>query len=484
MDLANPSTPGTWSNNTPVLSSLLSGLLGLLGLGTSTLTQITCPTATVCLAVGTAVELNLLHQPVGVACWSLSLSTTNLVWNYLALPSGLSLLSGFSSLTCYGSALCLAVITTTSGQPYIITTPGTSIGLLSWTLTSGLGSLRSVSQVACTGATPECFAIGVNGAVPHLLNLPASSNAWATDTGLPAGLTVSTYSQLACTTASCFAYGTTASGAFVTSLNAPSGTPAWTNDTVPGTLFVSGVACVGSTTTCVAAGASQSGGQLLDWQSGTTTWSLNSASSTLTGLYEAGLPLEVSHTGLQPNAALEVYAPPSASNQADTPELGVQPGTWPLVFTPLFPFPGYSVAAGACLSDIANSANTPGTLVPGRTTVAAGAPTVTVPMGLLSIQAVDATFGGPVSGATVTATLSGCTALTPPSGTTNPASYTFVTSGADGLSRLAVVYETYSVTVTLGAQHNTVILQVTPSAVVNTSTHVSTPLPLPVAVAD
>ena len=454
MDLPNVTSPGTWIDNTPVLSTLLGTLLGALGLGSSTLTQIACPSASLCLAGGTAVEL-LGGAVVGYSLYITTSNPASLAWNYLALPSGLSLLSGWSALTCDGTALCLAVLTTSSGHPYIVTTPGSSVGLLSWTNTSGLSSITSVNQMSCTGSGPICFATAsvtsASTTPTTLLNLPASSSTWATNTGLPT--TPVSYNGLSCTSAQCFIYGASSTAAFIDSLNSTSGTPAWTADTLPNTvatstLFVSGVACEGTTTTCEATGASETRGQLLDYSSGTTTWSVDSASNSLVGLYQAGLPIEINNTGLQPSTTLEDWAPASSTSTDDT-EIG-----------PLFPFSTYGVGAGDCPAEDAYwvSVSTPA-IAPGD--IATNTLSATIPLGLLPIQATNAS-GSPISGATISIAVdtatgydTSCattqTALTGAS--TNPTSWSLSTSGVDGLSRVAVMYQDYKVTVTSGATH-------------------------------
>jgi hypothetical protein len=410
------------------------------------------------------------------------------------MPSGLSI-GSWTGLTCDTTpspptpspAECVGWgLQALTNAPFTISvsfTSATQPNLLPlWIFDNGgLSSVSAINQVACTGpgtSGVECFATGLNTAspaAPILLNLPSGSSSWATNTGLPSGFAPTSYAQLTCSSAACFSYGQIAGGAFVLSLGSPTGTPAWTSDTLASTLFVSGFSCVGITSTCEATGANSAGAQLLDYLSSTTTFSLDSASGTLVGAYQAALPVSVFNSSIQPQSTLEMYAPPSGTPLADTSLIG-----------PLFPYSSYAVGAGDCAADVANASVITPQLHPGD--VAAAAPTVTLPMGLVPIQVVDST-GKPVAGATVSAVLNdaGCSALVPLNGGVNPASWAFTTSGLDGVSRLAVIYETYTVTVTapgVGGAHAAAVIQVTPTSVTNVTNGTTSPLPLPVQVTD
>jgi hypothetical protein len=121
------------------------------------------------------------------------------------------------------------------------------------------------------------------------------------------------------------------------------------------------------------------------------------------------------------------------------------------------------------------------------------AQTVNLPMGILPIEATSST-GAVLSGATISIVDASCTTeLTPlssgsypalsnpPSSPSNPTSYSMPTTGVDGLSRIAVIYGTYQVTVTSGATHATTTITVNPTSIVVGSTTYYMPAFVPIS---
>jgi hypothetical protein len=68
----------------------------------------------------------------------------------------------------------------------------------------------------------------------------------------------------------------------------------------------------------------------------------------------------------------------------------------------------------------------------------------------------------------------------PPSSPSNPTSYSMPTTGVDGLSRIAVIYGTYQVTVTSGSTHATTTITVNPTSIVVGSTTYYMPAFVPI----
>jgi hypothetical protein len=136
--------------------------------------------------------------------------------------------------------------------------------------------------------------------------------------------------------------------------------------------------------------------------------------------------LEVQNPSLSPNPYANVVTAGAVPNVTNLPDL--------------YPFVGgYGLFAGDCQNELLSGsfnqsqvATTPG-----------GSTSVTVPLGLLSVEALHLTgaaIGLPYMGATfqLTATTAGCNADT----------YTLPTAGPDGLSRTEVPYGSYTLTVT------------------------------------
>jgi hypothetical protein len=275
--------------------------------------------------------------------------------------------------------------------------------------------------------------------------------------------------QLVCpTTTACYAVGTNTTSAIILVLKAGSWSAATFSGTMGGTpVYISGLVCTAATT-CEAAGATESAATVLDYSNSTVSFSGSGTPTTLVGMYLDNPPIMVSNSNLQPQTTIEMSAPSSANG----PQTQVGP---------LFPFQsGYSVAAGYCASEL-TTASASASTVPGAATGTTPAEaSVILPMGILPIEATTAS-GAVLSGATITIADASCTSgaeLTPlssgsypalsnpPTNPSNPTNYSMPTTGVDGLSRIAVIYGTYIVTVTSGGTHATTTVTVNPTSIV------------------
>ncbi|MGH9047911.1 MAG: hypothetical protein ACRDVW_11465, partial [Acidimicrobiales bacterium] len=188
----------------------------------------------------------------------------------------------------------------------------------------------------------------------------------------------------------------------------------------------------------------------------------NGATSTsAAGLYLANPPVMVSNSNMQPSGTIEMSSPTTANG----PQVEVGP---------LFPFSsGYSISLGYCASEATSNAVSAASTPGGTSTVDAP-----LQMGILPIEATT-TSGTPLSGATISIVDESCAneltpqssgsypALgSPPANPSNPTSYSMPTTGIDGLSRIAVIYGTYLVTVTSGSTHATTTVTVNPTTIV------------------
>jgi hypothetical protein len=184
----------------------------------------------------------------------------------------------------------------------------------------------------------------------------------------------------------------------------------------------------------------------------------------LTGYPVQGVPVEINNTGLPTVPYTGGYATAvTAGAGANITSLN-----------DLYPFnSGYGLFAGDCAAELgAGSFN-----VSQAATTPGGTSNVTVPMGLIAVQAfhlTGASIGLPYAGATflLTAATPGCSADT----------YTLQAAGPDGLSRTEVPYGTYALTVTGSTPPVTETVVVGGSSVSANGVTVQAPLPIPVSV--
>jgi Tfp pilus assembly protein PilX len=417
----------------------------------TTLSQLNCASATACVAIGQAAT-----GPIVVAGATQSLGTQQWVSDPLpATPA----VTGLTQLNC-SNATC-TFIGTASGVPVVLAGKATALvqPLVSQNLPAGVAAPgTTLTQLSCSGAV-ACVAIGQSATTPVIVAGPSSVTpgaSWYLDTysssSTPVTPRPSSLSQIVCPPAgsACIAIGTTGGSAggataeILTGALGPStsrATEAFSSSTVTGgginPVWISGVACYGSTNSCAVSGATQTGAVLLNATSpnaGGTSWTATSPSGL--GLTPANLPVTVTSTE-STYGTTTVCGPSTLVSSC---------GTWN---GPLFPYSkGYSIGAGTCLAELSNaSAEVP--TVPGTTS--GNEPDVALPMGLLSVQVVSG--GVPVSGAVVSVTVadpspanSNCNTPSPATTTT----YSMPPTGPDGLTRLALIYETYSITMQLG----------------------------------
>ncbi len=202
----------------------LDSLGGVAGMSASPaqLTQVTCPTATQCVAVGT----NSTGSGV-VLAGTVGAGAGSDTWTAATLPANVTSLS---SLQCFAaSSGCVALATTTTvGSPVIVSGPVTGG---TWAVGSFTGfTVSSLSQATCP-TTTSCLAIGTGkigaGSTGPLvlsgvvtggtgIGSPGSSVAWTADTLNPSTTTLTSLSSIVCPVTSpavkCLVSGTGTSG--------------------------------------------------------------------------------------------------------------------------------------------------------------------------------------------------------------------------------------------------------------------------------
>lgn len=441
------------------------------GMTMITIASVVCNSTTFCIAMGTG------KDPTTVVPLVISITSVSgkvVTWKPFT-ASGFTM-STFTSIACTSSGFfCWAGGTGKIGSgsvgPIMIYCNATAGSLCS----SGSGAtfkndtvpagLTSVGSITCPSTAIPCFALDTTSASAGVLTL-ASGTAWTSAT-LPSG--VVTLTQLTCpTTTACYAVGTNSTSAIILVLKAGTWSAATFTGTTGGNpVSITGLVCTAATT-CEAAGATETAAAVLDYNNASVSFSGSGTPTTLVGMYLDNPPIMVSNSNLQPQITIEMSAPTSANG----PQTQVGP---------LFPFQsGYSVAAGYCASEL-TTASASASTVPGAATGTTPAEaSVILPMGILPIEATTST-GAVLSGATITIADASCTSgaeLTPlssgsypalsnpPTNPSNPTSYSMPTTGVDGLSRIAVIYGTYVVTVTSGGTHATTTVTVNPTSIV------------------
>jgi len=458
------------------------------GMTASTFSSIVCNSTTFCIAMGTG---KIGFGSVGPLIASItSVSGTTVTWKPFT-ASGFTM-STFTSIACTTSGFfCWASGTGKIGfgsvGPIIVycnTTAGSTCsaaGGSTWQNDTVPGGLSSIGSLTCPSTAIPCFALDTTSSSAGVLSL-ASGTAWSS-ASLPGSAGVVALTQLVCpTTTACYAVGTNSSSAIILVLKAGTWSSASFTGTTGGTPeYIRGVVCTAATT-CEAAGATESAAEVLDYANATVSFSGSGTPTTLSGMYLDNPPIMVSNSNLQPNATIEMSAPTTANG----PQTQVGP---------LFPFAsGYSIAVGYCASEL-TTASVAASTTPGATpSTSPAAPTVILPMGILPIEATN-TSGAALSGATVSIVDASCTSsaeLTPqssgsypalsnpPTNPSNPTSYSMPTTGVDGLSRIAVIYGTYQVTVTSGGTHATTTVTVNPTSIVVGSTTYYMPAFVPI----
>ncbi len=485
----------TWVNQTPATVTSLS--------------QITCPTSSVCMAVGTTAT--------GPVIVSGAITATSQTWALDTLPTGASAPTTLTQIACSGTTACLAIGTTSSAATVVAgTVTGATQLFVSDTVPAGTTSL---TQITCQ-ATTACLAIGAASVTPTIIAGTVSPTAQTFVADAPPSATLTSYLSISCNGAT----GTTACVVLDTNTSKGNGiiagpvsatTATWYSDTFSSNpTLLSNVYCSSGTGACVATGST--GGTGVGSTAAIYTGALTSATATATERWSLGTysptgntPVWISGVGcyggatptceaaassqttalLLGNTALPtasaVWTPTATSltsglitnalpievSNSEPPAISYTAcaaGSCGATIGPLFPFVnGYSVGGGTCLAELTN-ASASVTSVPGTTQ--SGAPTATIPLGLLPVKVVTAA-GAPVSGATVSISVLDPVAANQPACDVASTNYTSPATNSDGLIRLDVIYETYTLSVKIGAA-TTVLgtVAVTPTATIYTPT--------------
>ena len=481
-------TTSTPSSGTPIAISGGFGSAGVAapwgtdtftGFTLSSLSSLACPSNTNCMATGVGKIGAGSSGPIAIVGISASgFGTSTVAFTADTYPTGTTVTS-LNGLSCPSSGDCLLTGVGTKGAgtvPLVMYAAMTaSAKFANDTLpTVGGNPVTSLSQMACPSAT-VCVLIGATTSAPAILSgaitSPTTADTWtsATVPGVGSGAALTQLGQVTCwsaTSCAITAVGTNASSqpaAFL--LASSSGTTTWTSVGLPvanPALYLSDIDCTtsGSPVYCSAVGAGPTGAVELTSSSGLNgSWS-DQTPSGLSGNVANGIPVEINNTSLLPNAYANVVTPGASPNITQLPDL--------------YPFNGgYGLFAGDCSTELgAGSFNvSQAVTVPGATS------NTTVPLGLLTVQALHAagaSIGLPYSGATFSVTATSGS----PCGAD---SYTLQTSGPDGLSRTEIPYGTYTLSVR-GTSTVTEAITVGGSSVVASGTTYLFPTPVPVSV--
>ena len=418
--ISGPSGIGTWAAWTTPASGPTSFTV-------SALTQISCTSAapTTCMAIGTGKINGGTSGPIVVSGLAGAGGLATVVpWSADTLTS--TTVTALNQVICPTSIKCLVSGNGTSGAStgglFLYGAPGAA---LSSEFPPGA---TSIGQTVCPSVS-TCVALGTTtGSAPAIYTGTINTtDGWTSDT-LPANSATS-LSQVVCpTSTSCLAMGTgtNASNQPQAFLLDTTNVSTWSTVPLPSSdylLYFDDIDCtLGASATCAAVGATPTGAVILSSANGPIgPWADTTPTGTVpvntVGTVAAGVPIEISNPALvSPNT--------TAVSQGASANVTMLPN--------LYPFSaGYSLWAGDCASQyFTYNAVTPSTQPGGTTNVA-------VPLGLLSLQVLHLATGLPYAGATliIKSATAGCAA---------GESYTLQGAGADGLSRTAVPYGSYT----------------------------------------
>ncbi len=394
-------------------------------------------------------------------------------WTMGTVPATVTSIHSVSCSDGGGSPMCTAAASA-SGPVLLSSTDGGA----TWNLPTTAPTVDRIDAIACTGSQGCVAGIEqVSGSTTTAAVLVTSDggSTWTSASSFPS--TATAISAVSCpSSTACFAAGDTSAGAFVaTSVD---GGSTWTSQTLPvAASFASGIACA-SASNCTAAGETLSGPVVFTTTDGGTTWTSASASApngigglTGNGLIATGLPLTYGNDSLTTTNSTEVADPYVSATTAD-----------PIQVPNLFPFSGSTVSpyafwAGDCpafqpaVTDLSAS----------TTYVTAGnSASATLPLTYLALRITDQN-GHPISGATVTATVTtascpGDTFDLPPSQADGTVEVAMPAEGTNGIS--------YNITATApnSTAASTVAVTATGSNVVDNTTSVTYPAPIPLPI--
>ena len=420
------------------------------GFTATAFTQVVCPTATSCMAIGTGTPTGLTSRPIvlnasvagGTGIGSTGSTATWTVDPYTPTTVTVSSLSSIVCPITSSTPKCLVsgvgTSGTTTGAVFLFGAPGGPLGAEFPEV--GTTPISGITQVTCPSST-QCQAIGLNASGPVIFTAtinptPATADTWTSDTVPTPSGTLSSLSQVACQSASnCLIMGTGMSAAgtpagFLFQTSGGSGT-SWTNVTLPtsdsGLQYFNGIACVATSGACSAVGATTTSAVIVSSSSGPGgTWS-DGTPSTLSGNFPTGIPIEINNSSLTPSAYVNAVEAGASTAVTQLPLL--------------FPFQGgYSMWAGDCQTELNAYDTAQAATIPGGTSGSTpGMPSPVIPLGVLPLAVTHKTSGLPDSAATVTLTAatSGCSADT----------YTLQSTGPDGLSRTEVPYGSFTLSI-------------------------------------
>jgi hypothetical protein len=477
-----------WESSGPLFGSGTSGgtwvapLVPITGLANPpNLTQVACPSAGNCMAIGTGQLLPILGLllpaiPVVVSALFNPVGPGALAWTPV-LPTVEP--SSFSQLVCMPSNTCLAVGTVGSQAVIYSGTAGSiSLGTLLLRVDYSVPGSSSISQVTCPSSA-TCVAIGSSTTSGTTVPVILSGAIAATDTWSPANSIlggITSVSAVSCPNATNCAIAASNNNGSNPAAEILSGTPGpsttWSSASIPsadaGTLYLTGISCTptSGTSTCAAVGASPSGAVIMMSTAGPGgTWNDRTADPglALTGNPTVSIPIELARSGtngiLKTNGSLGFWNP-----VAGEPTAGQTIPNAPSILG-IFPFAaGYGLSAGDCPAEDATNGvgSVLATTVPGATTASPSG--VTVPLAVLPVQVTSSSTGLPASGDVLT-----LTATTVGTGCGSDY-YALQPTGPDGLSRTEVPFGSYSLKVTAGSSSRTSTLVVAPGIVTVGST--------------
>jgi hypothetical protein len=481
-------TTSTGGNGTPIVISGGFGSVGVpavwsapsstSGFTLASLSSVVCPSNTSCVAVGTGKAPGPTGPIVIAGTAAAGLGGTAMAWTLDSFPPGTTVAT-IGGLNCASSADCFVFGMGTKGAGtvpllmYAAPTASATFGNDTLPTVSG-NPVTALSQMACPSPT-QCVLTGTTAGGPVILTAPITSpttaDTWSSAAvpSVGSGASLGQFTQLICWSVnSCgiSAVGTNAASqpsAFL--LASSGGTTTWSSVGLPNAnpaLYLSKVDCTtsGSPTYCSAVGASATGAVELASSNGPSgTWT-DQTPSGIGGVVAQGVPVEINNTNLLPNPYANVVTAGAASNITQLPDL--------------YPFNGgYGLFAGDCSAELG-----PGSFnVSQAPTVPGGSANVSVPMGLVSVQALHTSgtsVGLPYAGATLKVT---STAASPCGADV----YTLQTAGPDGLSRTAVPFGSYTLSVT-GTSTVNVPVVVGGSSVVASGVTYLFPASIPVSV--
>jgi len=458
--------PAVWSTDTAP------------GVTVTSLSSLACPTSSNCVATGVG---KVGASPSGPVVLSGTAPTgfgsSAVAFTPDSFPPGTTVLA-LTGLNCPSSLVCLVTGAGTKGAGlvplvmYAAPTAGATFKNDTLPTVSG-NPVTSLTQLACPSGS-VCVLIGATASAPAILSgaitAPTTADTWtsAAVPGVGGGNSLSQLTQLMCwSSTSCAAtgVGTTGTSPSAFLFYSSPDTTTWAQAALPSSnqaLHLDGVDCTtsGSPVYCSAVGASATGAVELTSSNGPGGAWNDKTPAGLSGNPASGIPVEINNTNLKPATYATAVTPGAVPNITQLPDL--------------YPFNnGYGLFAGDCAAELgAGSFN-----LSQAATVPGGTSSVTVPLGVISVQAVHsvgASIGLPYAGATFSL-------VSTAGGSCGNDSYTLQKAGPDGLSRTEVPYGTYTLTVT-GVGTASEPVTVGGSSVVANGSTIQFPSPIPVSV--